>query len=445
MNQSNKLNRRQFLKAAGSVSGAFAVSALAGCAPTSTPAAQIPPTSAPAAAAPTAAPAVTQLKKLEIGIGTLANSTMQQTLRYYDEKNGLLNEVGKEFGYDLKIRWLEFPVAPEEFAAFQSGDVSIGPVATFPLINQLKKGEPYRVLTNSLGMYPFMLMVRKGSGITTVEHLKGQTVGMALGTAHQFVFENFILAETGMTVKDYGITLASQPAPVPTMPKGLAAYQTFSPAILPALENKDADIEPLFQLAAPPQTGPAYDGPLGKGAGIPIPSAKNSPWYPEGFIALRNLFIVREPFVQEHPDVVKAFVIAQQKLVREMAGWTNTAICDLWPTSYWETMPRGAYEEKALGNDLIRKHRDWVWPGEDVVKVLLGESQQMVKIGVLQDPLSVDDVKTAFASTLPILQAAFEATGNYPGDDVFTKPNTADLRGLPVWKLDFEKYRSFTV
>jgi ABC-type nitrate/sulfonate/bicarbonate transport system substrate-binding protein len=385
------------------------------------------------------------LKKLSIGIGTLSFSTMQQALRYFDEKNKIVNQIGKDFGYDLEVRWLEFPVAPEEFAAFQSGDVVIGPMATFPMIGQLKKGEPYRILTNSLGMYPFMLMVKKGGGITNFDQLKGQTVGLALGTAHQFVFENFVLAQTGKTAKDFGITLASQPIPIPTMPRGLAAYQTFSPAILPALAKPDSEIEPLYQLSAPPQTGPAYNGPLGKGAGIAIPEAKRSPWFPEGFIALRNLFVVRDAFLKEHPDVVKAFVIAHQRVIRELAGLKPSQVTDLFPTSTWEGMPRKAYEEKAIATDLMYKHRDWVWPGEDVVKVLLGESQQMVKIGVLKEPLSIAEVKAAFEPTMPILKAAFEATGNYPDDKIFTNPQAQDLRGLPVWKLDFDKLKDFDV
>lgn len=384
------------------------------------------------------------LKTLTVGIGTCVACTMQQAFRYYDEKNNIIQKIGREYGYDLKVRWLEFPTAPEELAAFQSGDVQIGFLATFPLSVQLKRGEPFRVLTNNLGYYPWYLMVKKDSGITKIDDLKGKSVGLALGSTAQFAFQNFIFAETGKTVREAGISLVSQPIPLPTMPRGLAAYVNFSPAILAAVENPNSNIEPLFQIAAPPQTGSAYAGPLGKGEGISIPSAEKSPWYPEGFVALRNFFVTRQPFLDEHPNVVKVFVIAHQRAIREMHKWSPSQIANLYPQDTWTVMPRKAYEARAIGNDLLYKHRDWVWPGEDSVKILLGESQQMVNIGVLKEPLTIKEVKAAFA-TIPVLKAAYEATGSYPADPVFTDSKAVDMRGLPVWKLDFNKYKDFDV
>ncbi len=384
------------------------------------------------------------LKSLTVGIGTCVACTMQQAFRYYDEKHQIIQKAGRELGYDLKVRWLEFPTAPEELAAFQSGDVQIGFLATFPLAAQLKRGEPFRILTNNLGYYPWLLMVKKGSGITKLEDLRGKSVGLALGSTAQFAFQNFVYAETGKTVHEAGISLVSQPIPLPTMPRGLAAYVNFSPATLAATENPNSDIEPLFQLAAPPQTGPAYSGPLGKGGGKALPSAQKSPWAPEGFVALRNFFVTRDPFLKEHPDAVKAFVIAHQQAIRALSAMTPTQVAELYPKETWTVMPRKAYEDRAIATDLLYKHRDWVWPGEDSVKILLGESQQMVDIGVLKEPLSVKEVQAAF-SAMPILKSAYEATGKYPDTKTFTDSKAADMRGKPVWELDFSAYEKFNV
>lgn len=382
------------------------------------------------------------LRPLQIGIGTLSFSTMQQALRYYDEQNKIINEIGRQFGYDIDVRWFEFPVAPEEFAAFEAGTIVIGPMATFPLIGQLKRGQKWRILTNSLGMFPFMLMVRKDGAIKKIEDLPGKRIGLALGTAHQFVFESFLLATFGKTSAELGITLVSQPVPVPVMPRGLDAYQTFVPAILPALENPNSDIVPLLQLTAPPQTGPGYDGPLGRGAGHKLPSADKSSWKPEGFIALRNLFVVTDAFLQSHPDAVKAFVIAHQTVIRRLRSFSPERIADIFAEPHWNVMPKAAYA-RAIGNDLLYKHRDWVWPTEEIIKVLLGESQAMVRLKILPEPLSLAEVRAAFDPTTKILREAYQATGRYPSRIVFTNPNAEDLRGVPTWEVDWKKWENF--
>ena len=388
------------------------------------------------------APGKEGLNPVELGVATLGFSNWQQAFRYYDEQKQLVNEVGRKYGYDIRVKWFEFPVAPEMFSAMEAGDVDIGPAATFPLVNQIRAGRPYRVLTNTLGMFQFMLMVRKDSNIKTAEDLRGKTVGLAVGTAHQSVFENFIRAELGQSLKEANIRLASQPAPVPRMPAGMDAYQTFSPAILPALENPDSDIVPLYSLAAPAETGPAYAGPLGKGAGHELPSLEKSPWNPEGFIALRNPFLVTDPFLKEHPDVVKSFVIAHQRAMRMFLDWDLREVTDLYPATDWDLMPRKAYEERSLGRDLVYAHRKgWVWPTAAEVDVLIRESQQMVGLGVIDKPLTVEDVKAVFEPTKDLLREAYEATGSYPDAKVFTDPDAEDFRGIPVWDIDWATYK----
>lgn len=403
----------------------------AACAPTlpATPTASRPGTESRA-----------ELKKLEIGIGVFPFGAMQRSFRYYDEKNRVIAQVAREFGYDLAVTWKLFPGAPEELAAFKSGDVVIGPMATFPLIAQTKQGGKYEVLTNTLGMYRFLVMVQKGGPIRTFNDLKGKNVGVALGSAHQSAFEQFLLAEFGQPSSALGIKYVNQPIPVPSMPPGLDAYVTFIPAILPALEDPKASIQPLLSLS-PAETGPAYDGPLGKGAGHAIPSAKKSPFYPEGYTSLRNPFVVTEAFVRQHPDVVKAFVIAHARVNKELAALPPSKVTDLWPPETWSQMPRKAFEEQSLAVDLVYKYRDWVWPAKGLADIMWAESEAMVKMGVVKEPLNQSELGSVFADTAPILKAAYEALGQYPSQSVFSDTSKGDLRGVPIWQVDWSTYR----
>jgi hypothetical protein len=86
-----------------------------------------------------------------------------------------------------------------------------------------------------------------------------------------------------------------------------------------------------------------------------------------------------------------------------------------------------------------------VWPTEAFVGILIGESEQMVRLGVIEEPLTVDQVRTAFEPTIPVLKAAYEATDSYPAAEVFTDPEAEDLRGKPIWDVNWSDWEDFTV
>ncbi len=395
-----------------------------------------------AACSSPAKPAPGSRKTFQLGVGTDAVSTFQQAFRYYDEKYGVISSIGHKYGYDITPKWAEFPVAPDVFAAMEANSIQIGPAAAFPLINQLSSGKRYHVLTNSLGDYPFLLMVRKGGAIRNSADLRGKTVGLALGTEHQAVFENFIKAEFGQTLQQANIKLASQPAPVPRMPPGLDAYQTFIPAILPALVDPKSEIEPLYSLSDPPATGPAYSGPLGRGAGIALPSMARSPWAPEGFVALRNEFLASDALMKNDPGVVSAFIEAHQTVIKKLQGESVQTITNLYPASTWANMPRQAYEKQSLAIDLIYgKRKGWVWTTSAEVNILAGESQEMVELGVIKSALSVQQLQAAFEPAGKLASKVYSKLGSFPSAAVFTDPKAPDQRGKPVWDIDWATYK----
>jgi ABC-type nitrate/sulfonate/bicarbonate transport system substrate-binding protein len=376
------------------------------------------------------APAKT-LKPLKFAIGNLANSTFMQVFEYYDNQHQILKKTAEEFGYDLKVEWKTFPVAPPMLAAMKAGEVQCGAAATFPVIGQISQGSNIVPLSLNLGAYEFILLVDKESPIRNFEDLKGKKVGVAVGTAHQGVLETFLLSEFGKTSKELGIELVNQPVPVPFLPKGVDALQTFVPAGLPAIaEGKLGMLVNMYGI-----TGDHYNGPLGKGAGHRIPSVKNSPFNPEGYAALRNFYLCPEEFIQQHPDVAKAFVIAQQKVIKWANGQSTKQLGDLYPADYWKAMPRELFEQRSLANDLLYKHRDWVWITDAEVNIVVEESKIMARIGAIKEPLTREQVIAFFKKGAAITKAAYEATGKYPAASDFTKTGVYDFRGKPIWDL----------
>jgi hypothetical protein len=57
----------------------------------------------------------------------------------------------------------------------------------------------------------------------------------------------------------------------------------------------------------------------------------------------------------------------------------------------------------------------------------------------------VDDVRAAFEPTIPILKAAYEASGSYPAAEVFTDPEAEDLRGKAIWDVDWSDWEDFSI
>src|SRR5690606_25386811 len=146
----------------------------------------------------------------------------------------------------------------------------------------------------------------------------------------------------------------------------------------------------------------------------------DSAFYPEGFVALRNLFVARGDFVDENPELVSASLEAHQTVIRELGEMSPQELTDLHPEATWTAMPREAYAEESLANDLLYSYRDWVWPTAELVEILLAESDAMTEMGVLDAPLGIEQIQGAFIETAEINESVYQSLGSYPDASVFT-------------------------
>ena len=60
----------------------------------------------------------------------------------------------------------------------------------------------------------------------------------------------------------------------------------------------------------------------------------------------------------------------------------------------------------------------------------------MVANKVIEQPLNWSQVKGAFARTAPLVKQAYERLGSKPAAAEFTRTDTSDLRGRPLWEMD---------
>ncbi|MDQ3691690.1 MAG: hypothetical protein M3406_16995 [Chloroflexota bacterium] len=347
------------------------------------------------------------------------------------EESGRFEEAAREYGYNLTVTYKQFPFAPELIADASAGGIQIGTIATFPMLIQISQEQAIAPLHVSFGDWEFMIVVDKDGPIKDFDDLRGKTVGLAQGTTLQEFFEVFSLLELGGTPADLGIQIVQQPIPVAAMPPGIDAIVTYVPAWATLQERGNVDV--LVNSFG--ETGPAYEGPLGSGAGHEVPSVNDSPFAPEGYVALRHFFNTFGGFEREHPDVVKAWLIAYQETLREFGEQEPSEVSEVFPEELWTSVPRDQYEELSIGRDLLYEHRDWIWPTDGELEIMVAETEFMVQMGLLEAPLTKEQILAAFEPNLGILQEAYEELGAYPEDDVFTDTDSGDVRGAPVWDV----------
>jgi hypothetical protein len=175
-----------------------------------------------------------------------------------------------------------------------------------------------------------------------------------------------------------------------------------------------------------------YEGPAGKGAGHMLASVKKSPFFPDGYYLHRSFWIGRNGLIDQHPQAVVAFLMAQQEAVAALTAMDAGVVSQL-VKDYWKLDPvQGA---KVVKDDVLFA-RGWSWPTENDARAVLETSKFMAGNKVIEKPLQWSQVKDAFSRTAPLIRQAYDRLGAKPGNSEFTRTDVADLRGRPVWELD---------
>ncbi len=275
------------------------------------------------------------------------------------------------------------------------------------------------------------------SDIRNVQDLKGKTVGALLGGDPYNALSQILFGELGSgdpRANDIKIINTPTQAQAAALPTGMDAAIVTYPAFLKA--NKEIGTVGIVNSFG--YTESHYKGPAGEGAGILLPSVKKSPFYPDGFYLHRSFWMVQNKLLSANPELVTAFVTAQQEAVDGLGKMTPAQISDL-SKKYWG-LP-GDLGAKVVEDEVLFI-RGWVWPTEGDAGALLAVSKFMVQGGLIDQALTWDQVKDAFKPGAPLIEKAWEATGKQPAMDVFTAKDTKDLRGLPVWDMDKWSARS---
>lgn len=370
-------------------------------------------------------------KTLKVSIGRIPWAAGNSPMTQYMIQQKSLEKRAAEFGYDLTVDWREYPTALPMVEAMVGNNLDMGMWGNTPIIRGLTTGLPISLLCVGEGHLRFLITTRKGSPIRNAQDLKGKTIGVSLGGDPQSALTQMLKFELGVqdVQKDAGIKYINMPthAQAASVPTGVDATCTIYPAYLAAQASGTVAIMNSFGY-----TEDHYEGPAGKGAGQLLPSVKKSQFYPDGYYLHRSFWLGRNGLIEQHPNVVVAFLMAQQESVAALTAMDAGAVSQL-VKDYWKLdAEQGA---KVVKDDVLFS-RGWSWPTENDALAILESSKYMVANKVIEAPLDWKAVKGAFQRTAPLVKQAYEKLGSKPAAAEFTRTDTKDLRGRPLWEMD---------
>ena len=373
---------------------------------------------------------------VKVSVGWIPWAALNSPVSKYMIEKKLFEKRAAEQGYDVTVDWREYPTALPMVEAVVGNNLDIGMWGNTPIVRAISTGLPISLGVVGEGHLRFLITTRKGSPIHNIQDLKGKTIGVSLGGDPQSALTQMMKYELGSSdPKDNGIKLVNMPthAQAASVPTGVDATCTISPAYYAAQPTGTVAIMNSFGY-----TEDYYEGPLGKGAGILIPSVKQSPFYPDGFYLHRSFWLMRNQLPEKHPKVVVAFLVAMQDAVAALAATDAGQVSQL-VKDYWKLDPvAGA---KVVKDDVLYV-RGWMWPTENDARAVLEASKYMVANKVIEKPLNWKQVKDAFSRTAPLVKQAYDISGKKPAESDFTRTDAADLRGVPVWQI--EKWKDYT-
>jgi ABC-type nitrate/sulfonate/bicarbonate transport system substrate-binding protein len=370
-------------------------------------------------------------RKLTLSIGRIPWAAGNSPMSQHMINNKMMEKWAAEFGYDVTIDWRDYPTALPMVEAMVGNRLDIGMWGNTPIIRGISTGLPITPLVVGEGHLRFLITVRKDSPIRNAQDLRGKTIGVSLGGDPQSALTQMLKFELGVQdpLKEAGIKYVNIPvhAQAASVPTGVDATCTISPAYYAAQAKGTTAIMNSFGY-----TEDHYDGPAGKGAGHLLASAKKSQFFPDGYYLHRSFWIGRTGFLQEHPNVVAAFITAQQQAVEALTAMDAGEVSQL-VKKYWKLdSSAGA---KVVKDDVLFA-RGWSWPTEKDALAILESSKYMQANKQIEKALNWDQVKAAFSRSAPMVKVAYEKLGRKPAASEFLRKDVADLRGRPVWEID---------
>lgn len=381
-------------------------------------------------ATPYAARGQAARQNLRVSVGRIpwAAGNSPVTQRMIAERS--FEKFAGDLGYNLTVDWRDYPTALPMVEAIVGNNLDMGMWGNTPIIRALSANLPLSLMAVGEGRLRFVIATRRGSPIRKIQDLRGKTVGTLLGGDPYNAFSQMLRGELGNPdPRAHGIRIVNMTtlAQAAQVPQGVDATCAIYPAFLAAQATGTVAVMNSFGY-----TEDYYEGPLGTGGGHKIPSVEHSPFYPDGYYLHRSFWLTHNRVAEQHPKVVVAFLMALQDSVAALSAMEPGAVSQL-VKEFWKLEP--ADGAKVVRDDVLFA-RGWDWPTENDARAVLETSKFLIDNRIIEQALSWNQVKGAFARTAPLVREAYERMGSKPDAAEFMRTDTSDLRGRPVWEMD---------
>jgi len=370
-----------------------------------------------------ASPALAQAAKMAMGAG-LAQEPGALVTKIQQDK--LLDNAAQELGLGgIEADFLSFPVLLRMLQGIAAGQLQFGTLGSTPCIRAVAGPDPVVPIAILGGGNTFPLQVPPNSPIHNLDDLKGKTVLTIVGSDLHLVLVRMLKAQFGVDdPKDVGINMRNINAltELTRAQSGVDACVSLIPQAIAAERANDL----VTVLRNDGKTGPAYQGPEGKGAGLTIASFAKTPFAPEAYYPHRIWLVARRDYLAANPKVVTALLVANQRAVSMLIKAGTDEIVRIGSPN-WGATPEA---QKEWIETVLWKRRGWSWVTEGDARTLVGLSTTKA---IFQTELDADVAKKLFALGSDVSKAAYEAVGRFPDRAVFDDMK-ADVRGKPQWE-----------
>jgi sulfonate transport system substrate-binding protein len=173
-------------------------------------------------------------KPLNLSGVTLSLGDISEQLQLPLSEAGLITPNGDGTysvkGYAFKLKFTQFIAGPEAFAGIVGGSIDLAVSADTPAIFAEEQGVKFKTVGVRLPNLPgadFSIVLAKGSTITSLAQLKGQTIAAQTGTINEY-FAFAALASAGLPTAD--VTLDNL---TPALSEASLSNGSIAAAVLP--------------------------------------------------------------------------------------------------------------------------------------------------------------------------------------------------------------------
>jgi ABC-type nitrate/sulfonate/bicarbonate transport system substrate-binding protein len=372
-----------------------------------------------------ASPSMAQALKMTMGVGLTNDGA---PLVFAMQRDKLLEKAAGELGLSIDSEYLNFPVLLRMLQGLAAGQLDIGMLGSTPTIRNLSQPNPAIPIAIGGGGIKFPLQVPKGSPIKKLDDLRGKTILTIVGSDLHLVLMLMLKAHFGTDdVKELGITVKNIQAftELTRAQPGIDAVLNVDPAARGA-ENAG---ELVALLRNDGSTGPAYDGPEGKGEGHKVASFTKTGFYPEAYYPHRIWWVAREEFMRKNPKAIVALLVANARAVEIVTKMSTDEVIDLANKEWFSD--RAA--QRPYVENILYRTRGWSWITEGDARSLIEMSK--VKT-IFQAELDPAKVKATLAVGAAMSREAWEKTGMKPDAAAFKDSRAPDTRGAPIWEIE---------